>query len=156
MILWRSRRIYHWLRLTQRLTGCSIFRTRQQSSPTTRRPRHIARSGELSKHTLSLLTTAPSSSKCLYICIVSTPKRKREWLVNLNQHSYRTEYTILKTNQSVDALPNLTPEPQQQVYWYHDIYVNPAALISDIPCDSLTRRKNKERMFIAWTIWWTI
>lgn len=51
-------------------------------------------------------------------------------------HSYQTQYTVLKTNQSVDALPNLTPEPQQQVYWYHDLVVSPFAVISDIPCDS--------------------
>lgn len=50
--------------------------------------------------------------------------------------SYQTQYTVLKTNKSVDALPNLTPEPQQQVYWYHDLVVSPFALVSDIPCDS--------------------
>lgn len=52
--------------------------------------------------------------------------------------SYKTQYTILKTeDQRVEASPNLSLTPQGQVYWYHDTYVNPAALISDIPCDSL-------------------
>lgn len=54
--------------------------------------------------------------------------------------SYKTQYTVFKPadNQTVQAAPILSLEPQAQVYWYHDIYVNPAALISDIPCDSLT------------------
>lgn len=55
---------------------------------------------------------------------------------NFGTYSYQTQYTVLKTNKSVDALPNLTPEPQQQVYWYHDLVVSPFAVISDIPCDS--------------------
>lgn len=55
---------------------------------------------------------------------------------NFSTYSYQTQYTVLKTNKSVDALPNLTPEPQQQVYWYHDLVVSPFAVISDIPCDS--------------------
>lgn len=55
---------------------------------------------------------------------------------NFGTCSYQTQYTVLKTNTSVDALPNLTPEPQQQVYWYHDLVVSPFAVISDIPCDS--------------------
>ncbi|KAK2609425.1 hypothetical protein N8I77_002922 [Diaporthe amygdali] len=55
---------------------------------------------------------------------------------NCSQLYYQTQYTVLKTNKTVDALPNLTPEPQQQVYCYHDLVVSPFALISDIPCDS--------------------
>lgn len=51
--------------------------------------------------------------------------------------SYKTQYTVLKTDQRVEAPPNLSLQPEGQVYWYHDTYVNPAALITDIPCDSL-------------------
>ncbi|KAJ4394038.1 hypothetical protein N0V93_003255 [Gnomoniopsis smithogilvyi] len=67
---------------------------------------------------------------------------------NCSQLYYKTQYTVLKTNQSVEALPNLATEPQAQVYWYHDVYVNPAALISDIPCDSL-KNKRRDRRWTA-------
>lgn len=50
--------------------------------------------------------------------------------------SYTTRYTVLKTDKTTDAAPNLSTTPQAQVYWYHDVVVSPAALISDIPCDS--------------------
>lgn len=52
--------------------------------------------------------------------------------------SYRTQYTVLKREggQTIEALPNLTPEPQGQVTWYHDIEIFPAALSTGIPCDS--------------------
>lgn len=60
--------------------------------------------------------------------------------------SYKTQYTVLKAadSQTVDALPNLATEPQAQVYWYHDIYVNPSALVSDIPCDSLAKTQKRQ------------
>lgn len=67
---------------------------------------------------------------------ISSPAKVYSPISNGGVHSYQTQYTVLKTNQSVDALPNLTPEPQQQVYWYHDLVVSPFAVISDIPCDS--------------------
>ncbi|GKT40479.1 uncharacterized protein ColSpa_00660 [Colletotrichum spaethianum] len=56
---------------------------------------------------------------------------------NCSQIYYKTQYTILKTNQSVDAAPNLSTIPEQQVYWYHDYFVSPIGVPSDIPCDSL-------------------
>ncbi|GIZ36599.1 hypothetical protein CKM354_000006900 [Cercospora kikuchii] len=57
---------------------------------------------------------------------------------NCSQQYYKTQYTILKkeTEQTVEALPNLSLKPEAQVYWYHDVYVNPATLVTDIPCDS--------------------
>ncbi|CZT16157.1 uncharacterized protein RCC_01998 [Ramularia collo-cygni] len=56
---------------------------------------------------------------------------------NCSQLYYKTQYTVFKTDQRIEAPPNLSLKPEAQVYWYHDVYVNPAALISDIPCDSL-------------------
>lgn len=53
---------------------------------------------------------------------------------------------MLKTEKTVDAAPNLATTPQQQLYWYHDVEVNPAALISDIPCDS---QKVKARQWVS-------
>ncbi|KAF9873879.1 hypothetical protein CkaCkLH20_08613 [Colletotrichum karsti] len=55
---------------------------------------------------------------------------------NCSQIYYKTQYTVLKTNQSVDAAPNLSTKAEQQVYWYHDYFVNPTGVPSDIPCDS--------------------
>ncbi|KAF2763784.1 hypothetical protein EJ03DRAFT_332444 [Teratosphaeria nubilosa] len=55
---------------------------------------------------------------------------------NCSEQYYITRYTILKVDQSVEALPNLSTSPQGQVYWYHDIYVEPAALYTRIPCKS--------------------
>jgi hypothetical protein len=93
-------------------------------------------------------TDLPSAYQQLLSAIVSISSAhhlSRTGMACLNLHpsncvsaisSYQTQYTVLKTNQSVDALPNLTPEPQQQVYWYHDLVVSPFAVISDIPCDS--------------------
>ena len=54
----------------------------------------------------------------------------------LQFRSYKTQYNILKTDQREEAVPNLSLEPQQQVYWYHDYFVNPTTVPSDIPCDS--------------------
>ncbi|GKT89297.1 hypothetical protein Ct61P_07147 [Colletotrichum tofieldiae] len=56
---------------------------------------------------------------------------------NCSQIYYKTQYTVLKTNQSIDAAPNLSTTPEQQVYWYHDYFVNPTGVPSNIPCDSL-------------------
>ncbi|TDZ29778.1 hypothetical protein C8035_v004212 [Colletotrichum spinosum] len=56
---------------------------------------------------------------------------------NCSQIYYKTQYTVLKTVQSIDAPPNLSTKPEQQVYWYHDYFVNPTGVPSDIPCDSL-------------------
>ncbi|CZT45835.1 uncharacterized protein RSE6_06190 [Rhynchosporium secalis] len=56
---------------------------------------------------------------------------------NCSQIYYKTQYTVLKTDKRVEALPNLSLKPERQVYWYHDYYVNPTNVPSDIPCDSL-------------------
>ncbi|KAK1579620.1 uncharacterized protein LY79DRAFT_563808 [Colletotrichum navitas] len=56
---------------------------------------------------------------------------------NCSQIYYKTQYTVLKTNQSVDAAPNLSTKPEHQLYWYHDYFVNPTDVPSNIPCDSL-------------------
>ncbi|CCF41324.1 hypothetical protein CH063_11640 [Colletotrichum higginsianum] len=56
---------------------------------------------------------------------------------NCSQIYYKTQYTVLKTVKSVDAAPNLSTTPEKQVYWYHDYFVNPTGVPSDIPCDSL-------------------
>ncbi|KAH6721926.1 hypothetical protein DL95DRAFT_382665 [Leptodontidium sp. 2 PMI_412] len=56
---------------------------------------------------------------------------------NCSQIYYKTQYTILKTNQTEEAAPNLSLIPEAQVYWYHDYFVNPTTVPSDIPCDSL-------------------
>ncbi|KAL7780563.1 hypothetical protein CFE70_010587 [Pyrenophora teres f. teres 0-1] len=42
----------------------------------------------------------------------------------------------LITTRGENEPPNLTPKPQGQVYWYHDYYVNPTNVPSNIPCDS--------------------
>ncbi|CAL3967421.1 unnamed protein product [Diplocarpon coronariae] len=55
---------------------------------------------------------------------------------NCSQIYYKTQYTVLKTDKRIEAAPNLTPKPQGQVYWYHDYYVNPTTVPSDIPCES--------------------
>lgn len=83
-------------------------------------------------------TDLPGAHQQLLSALVRTspPAPATSPISNCGAHSYQTQYTVLKTNQSVDALPNLTPEPQQQVYWYHDLVVSPFAVISDIPCDS--------------------
>ncbi|KAK7927365.1 hypothetical protein PG985_004363 [Apiospora marii] len=56
---------------------------------------------------------------------------------NCSQIYYQTQYTILKTSQAGGMLPNLTPEPQHQVSWYHDYVITPIGVPSNIPCDSL-------------------
>ncbi|KAJ5032810.1 uncharacterized protein L3040_009402 [Drepanopeziza brunnea f. sp. 'multigermtubi'] len=56
---------------------------------------------------------------------------------NCSQIYYKTQYTVLKTDQRVDAPPNLSLKPEGQVYWYHDYYMSPTTVPSDIPCDSL-------------------
>ncbi|KAF7195092.1 hypothetical protein HII31_03560 [Pseudocercospora fuligena] len=56
---------------------------------------------------------------------------------NCSQQYYKTQYTILKTEKTEEALPNLSLKPEGQVYWYHDVYVEPAALVTSIPCSSL-------------------
>ncbi|KAK8051778.1 hypothetical protein PG993_003163 [Apiospora rasikravindrae] len=56
---------------------------------------------------------------------------------NCSQIYYHTQYTILKTSQAGGMLPNLTPQPQNQVSWYHDYVITPVGVPSDIPCDSL-------------------
>lgn len=83
-------------------------------------------------------TDLPGAHKQLLSALVriSTQAASTNPVSNYITRSYQTQYTVLKTNKSVDALPNLTPEPQQQVYWYHDLVVSPFAVISDIPCDS--------------------
>ncbi|KAK2625048.1 hypothetical protein QTJ16_005417 [Diplocarpon rosae] len=53
-----------------------------------------------------------------------------------SQIYYKTQYTVLKTDERVEAAPNLSLEPEGQVYWYHDYYVDPIKVPSDIPCDS--------------------
>ncbi|CAE7028420.1 hypothetical protein P3342_006211 [Pyrenophora teres f. teres] len=55
---------------------------------------------------------------------------------NCSQIQYKTRYTVLKTTRGENEPPNLTPKPQGQVYWYHDYYVNPTNVPSNIPCDS--------------------
>ncbi|PSN61501.1 hypothetical protein BS50DRAFT_651725 [Corynespora cassiicola Philippines] len=71
---------------------------------------------------------------------------------NCSQINYKTRYTVLKTTQGVDQVPNLTPKPQGQVYWYHDYFVNPTNVPSNIPCDSEKsgpqRRREHPRRFL--------
>ncbi|KAH9825646.1 hypothetical protein Tdes44962_MAKER00576 [Teratosphaeria destructans] len=55
---------------------------------------------------------------------------------NCSEQYYVTRYTVLKEDKTVQALPNLSTSPQGQVYWYHDIYVQPAKLYTGIPCKS--------------------
>ncbi|KAK4621533.1 hypothetical protein CLAFUW4_06963 [Fulvia fulva] len=55
---------------------------------------------------------------------------------NCSQQYYKTQYTVLKTDQTVEALPNLSLKPEGQVYWYHDYYVDPPTQSTDIACDS--------------------
>ncbi|TKW48925.1 hypothetical protein CTA1_7185 [Colletotrichum tanaceti] len=57
---------------------------------------------------------------------------------NCSQIYYKTQYTVLKTVESVEAPPNLSTDAEQQVYWYHDYFVNPTNVPSNIPCDSLS------------------
>ncbi|ORY61494.1 uncharacterized protein BCR38DRAFT_459361 [Pseudomassariella vexata] len=60
---------------------------------------------------------------------------------NCSQIYYKTQYTVLKTEKGVDAAPNLNTTAQQQVYWYHDYYINPTTVPSNIPCDSRTKKR---------------
>ncbi|KAM0272165.1 hypothetical protein ACHAQH_008842 [Verticillium albo-atrum] len=62
---------------------------------------------------------------------------------NCSQIYYKTQYTVLKTRQSIDAPPNLSIIPQQQVYWYHDYFVNPTGVPSNIPCDKIWNLSSK-------------
>ncbi|KAL2071332.1 hypothetical protein VTL71DRAFT_12567 [Oculimacula yallundae] len=59
---------------------------------------------------------------------------------NCSQIYYKTRYTILKTDKRVEAAPNLSLKPEAQVYSYHDYFVNPTIVPSNIPCDSLKRQ----------------
>ncbi|PVH98871.1 hypothetical protein DM02DRAFT_530266 [Periconia macrospinosa] len=72
---------------------------------------------------------------------------------NCSQIYYKTRYTVLKTTEGIDQAPNLTPKPQAQVYWYHDYYINPINVPSDIPCDSqkttVARRGKVAKAFTA-------
>ncbi|KAL8306495.1 hypothetical protein RB597_003001 [Gaeumannomyces tritici] len=56
---------------------------------------------------------------------------------NCSQNVYKTRYTILKTDQRVEAAPNLNPKPQHQVTSYHDYFIDPPVVPNGVPCDSL-------------------
>ncbi|EHA51740.1 hypothetical protein MCOR27_008110 [Pyricularia oryzae] len=56
---------------------------------------------------------------------------------NCSQNYYKTQYTVLKTDQRVEAMANLTPKPEHQVTWYHDYFIDPPFVPNSVPCDSL-------------------
>ncbi|KAL8366800.1 hypothetical protein RB595_008749 [Gaeumannomyces hyphopodioides] len=56
---------------------------------------------------------------------------------NCSQNVYKTRYTILKTDQRVEAAPNLNPKPQHQVTSYHDYFIDPPFVPNGVPCESL-------------------
>ncbi|KAK8127808.1 hypothetical protein PG984_008916 [Apiospora sp. TS-2023a] len=77
-----------------------------------------------------------TAGNCSQIYYTSYGNRESPFTDN-TVFSYQTQYTILKTSQAGGMLPNLTPEPQHQVSWYHDYVIIPIGVPSNIPCDSL-------------------